>query len=207
MPQAAGSTRSSDGTVQAIPTRSQAQVVESGALDALAAAGESLTTQASHTAQEAHSRIIEQQRRDAAEAAARAEREAKRYTLPLSDYRITAGFGSGGAMWANLHTGLDFAAPSGTEVRAVTSGEIIFADWDGPYGNKIVVRQWDGTDLWYCHLSRFVMRSGEVKPGDIIGRVGSTGNTTGPHLHLEVHPDGNDAVNPQTWLEEHGLTV
>jgi murein DD-endopeptidase MepM/ murein hydrolase activator NlpD len=68
------------------------------------------------------------------------------------------------------------------------------------------VRHWDGTETWYCHLSRYVLRSGEVQPGTQIGSVGSTGNSTGPHLHLEVHPDGGDAVNPRSWFAERGLS-
>jgi murein DD-endopeptidase MepM/ murein hydrolase activator NlpD len=209
MPQAAGSTPlGSDDTLGAVAQRPQAQGLGSAeAIDTVVAAGESLTAQASETAQAAHARIVEKQRREAAEAAARAEREAKRWLLPLSSYRITAGFGSGGAMWSSLHTGLDFAASMGTDVMAISSGEIVFAGWDGPYGNKIVIRHWDGTEVWYCHLSRFTVRSGEVAPGDVIGSVGSTGNSTGPHLHLEVHPEGGDAVNPRTWLEEHGVSV
>lgn len=208
MPQAAGSTNAeSDGSLGAIAQRPQQDVGRGGALDTVAAAGESLTAQTSETAQEAHVRIMEQQRREAAAAAARAEREAKRWLAPVSSYRITAGFGAGGSMWSSRHTGLDFAADMGDEVYALSSGEIIFAGYDGPYGNKIVVRHWDGTEVWYCHLSRFDLRSGEVKPGEVIGRVGSTGNSTGPHLHLEVHPDGGEPVNPRSWLEEQGVSV
>ncbi|WP_162606674.1 M23 family metallopeptidase [Jiangella asiatica] len=208
MPHAAGSPTDPED-LNAIAQRPQGQVAASsgGALDTLAAAEQSLTAEATETAQEAHTRIVEQQRVEAAEAAARAEREAKRWLAPLSDYRISAGFGAGGSMWSNRHTGLDFAAPTGTEVRAISSGEIVFAEYDGPYGNKIAIEHWDGTVVWYCHLSRFVLRSGEVAPGEVIGQVGSTGNSTGPHLHLEVHPDGGDPVNPRTWLEEQGIGI
>lgn len=195
------------GNLRAIPERPQTQsTIGTGGLETVVAAGESLSAETSETAQTAHTQIVEQQRRDAAEQAARAEREAKRWLLPVSNYRITAGFGSGGSMWASTHTGLDFAAPTGTEVRAISSGEVIFAGWEGPYGNKIAIRHWDGTVSWYAHLSRFVVRSGTVTAGQIIGRVGSTGNSTGPHLHLEIHPGGGGAVNPRTWLKEHGVT-
>lgn len=207
MPHAVGNTGSSDG-LNAIAQRPQEPAALSeGALDSLVAAEESLAAETGEVATEAHTRIVEQQRIEAAEAAARAEREGKRWLLPVDSYRITAGFGAGGSMWSNRHTGLDFAAPTGTEVRSLSSGEIIFAGYDGPYGNKIIVRHWDGTETWYCHLSRFILRSGEVAPGEVIGRVGSTGNSTGPHLHLEVHPDGGDPVNPRSWLEEHGVNV
>ncbi|PSL04660.1 murein DD-endopeptidase MepM/ murein hydrolase activator NlpD [Haloactinopolyspora alba] len=209
MPQAAGTTNNdSDGSLGAIPQRpQQTGSGDADALETVAAAGESLTAQTSETAQVAHTRIAEHQRQLAAEAAARAAREAKRWLLPISTYRITAGFGSGGSMWSSTHTGLDFAASTGTEVYSMSSGEIVFAGYDGPYGNKIVIEHWDGTETWYCHLSRFVQRSGEVSPGEVIGQVGSTGNSTGPHLHLEVHPDGGGPVNPRTWLEEQGVSV
>ncbi|WP_157574994.1 M23 family metallopeptidase [Jiangella muralis] len=208
MPHAVGSSDGSDG-LNAVAQRPQeaGHPTEGGALDTLVAAEQSLAAETGEVAQEAHTRIVEQQRIEAAEEAARAERESKRWLLPVDNYRITAGFGAGGSMWSNRHTGLDFAAPTGTEVRTISSGEIIFAGYDGPYGNKIVVEHWDGTQTWYCHLSRFVLRSGEVAPGEVIGRVGSTGNSTGPHLHLEVHPGGGDPVNPRSWLQEQGVDV
>lgn len=209
MPQAAGSPSHTTGdALQAEPGRPQASSTPgAGALDTVVAAGASLTAETAETAQAAHATIVTQQREAAAAEAARAEREGKTWVLPVSDYRITAGFGSAGRMWSSRHTGLDFAAPSGTEVRAISRGEIIFAGYDGPYGNKIIVRHWDGTETWYCHLSRFVMREGEVMPGTVIGRVGSTGNSSGPHLHLEIHPDGGEPVNPRSWLDEHGVSV
>ncbi len=209
MPQAAGSTNvDSDDSLGAIPQRPQAEPADdSDALDTVAAAGESLTAQTSETAQAAHAQIVEEQRQEAEAAAARAERERKRWQLPVSDYSISAGFGSGGSMWSSQHTGLDFAASNGDDVAAASSGEIISAGYDGPYGNKIVIRHQDGTETWYCHLSRMTQRSGEVETGEVIGQVGSTGNSTGPHLHLEVHPDGGDPVNPRTWLEEKGVSL
>ena len=78
------------------------------------------------------------------------------------------------------------------------------AGWDGAYGWKIEVRHRDGTATWYCHLSAIVARRGNVSAGQTIGRVGSTGNTTGSHLHLEVRV-GDDPVNPLAWLRRYGL--
>jgi murein DD-endopeptidase MepM/ murein hydrolase activator NlpD len=208
MPSASGS----DGTdrpLEAVPERPLTSVSDTGALDSISAAGQSLTSEASETASRAHSGIVEQQRQEAAEAAARAEREAKRWVNPLGgSYRITAGFGSTGRMWSRGHEGIDLAAPQGTEVRALSRGEIIFAGWDGPYGQRVAVRHWDGTVSWYAHLSRIVQEGGTVEPGTVIGRVGSTGNSTGPHLHLEIRPNGSDTpVNPRTWLAEQGLDL
>ncbi len=138
-------------------------------------------------------------------AAARRAALATAYSLPVSGYRLTAGFGAGGSHWANGHTGLDFAAPLGTAVGAVAPGTIVESGWDGAYGNRLSVRHLDGTETWYCHLSGFVRTSGTVAAGEIIGRVGGTGNATGPHLHLEVHPGGGAPVDPYAWLVNHGL--
>jgi murein DD-endopeptidase MepM/ murein hydrolase activator NlpD len=178
------------------------------ALDSISDAGKSLATEATKTATRAHSGMVEQQRQEAAEAAARAEREAKRWVSPVNArYRISAGFGSSGRLWASGHTGVDLAASYGSEVRALSSGEIISAGWDGSYGYKVAIRHHDGTVSWYAHLSRIVLSSGKVEPGTVIGRVGSTGNSTGPHLHLEIRPSGGDPVNPVAWLSQQGLNL
>ena len=107
--------------------------------------------------------------------------------LPVSGFRLTAGFGEYG-LWSSSHTGQDFACAYGTPVHAVGDGRIIFAAYDGAYGNKIVIEHEDGTVTWYAHMDSFVRTSGTVQAGDVIGRVGMTGNTTGAHLHLEVRP-------------------
>lgn len=140
------------------------------------------------------------------EARRRAEAMRPKWVLPVEQFRLTAGFGEYG-LWSSSHTGQDFAAPSGTPVRSVGDGTIISAGYDGAYGNKIVVRHEDGTETWYCHLASFERTSGKVKAGDMIGRVGSTGNSTGDHLHLEVRPGGGDAIPPLTWLRRHGVRI
>lgn len=127
------------------------------------------------------------------------------YTLPVGSYTLTAGFGQSGNMWSANHTGEDFAAPTGTPVKAVGGGTITQAGWAGAYGYRIVLTLDDGTELWFCHLSSMVVTSGKVAAGDVIGRVGATGNVTGPHLHLEVRPDGGGPVDPLPWLRDRGL--
>ncbi|MET0522470.1 MAG: M23 family metallopeptidase [Jiangellaceae bacterium] len=205
MPQAVGATTliASD-SLTTVPERPHATDI-TGALAPVEAAGESLTAESAQLAKDVNAVLVEVERKEAAERAARAERERKMWVLPLESYRISAGFGTVGRLWASRHTGLDLSTSYGSPVRAMSSGEIIFAGWDGPFGNKIVIRHWDGTETWYCHLSRYAQRSGAVEPGTQIGSVGSTGNSTGPHLHLEVHPSGGDAVNPRTWFAERGL--
>jgi murein DD-endopeptidase MepM/ murein hydrolase activator NlpD len=83
-------------------------------------------------------------------------------------------------------------------------GVVIFADWAGPYGRQVQVRHEDGTVTWYNHMSKFSVTVGEtVYAGDQVGAVGMTGNTTGPHMHFEVHPDGGAAIDPDPWLRNH----
>jgi murein DD-endopeptidase MepM/ murein hydrolase activator NlpD len=141
----------------------------------------------------------------AADAAEQKIREsATRCEMMISGYHITATFGQGGSRWARVHTGTDFAAPIGTPVRSVMKGVVIFADWAGPYGRQVQVRHADGTVTWYNHMSKFSVSVGEtVYAGDQVGAVGMTGNTTGPHLHFEVRPDGGDPIDPMPWLRDH----
>jgi murein DD-endopeptidase MepM/ murein hydrolase activator NlpD len=127
------------------------------------------------------------------------------WVLPVKGYHLTGRFGDSSGMWSSTHTGLDFAAAEGTEIRSIGPGVVTQTASDGSFGNKTVVRLDDGTVLWYCHQSEFAAEKGQrVAPGDLIGYVGSTGNVTGPHLHLEVHT-GPEAVDPEPWLAEHAL--
>ena len=121
-------------------------------------------------------------------------------------YHLTARFGDCG-LWAHCHTGLDFAAPTGTPIHAISNGVITSTTpYDGAYGNKTVETLEDGTELWYCHQVEFAVEPGqEVHAGDVIGYVGSTGHVTGPHVHIEVRPGGGDPVDPYPALVEHGL--
>lgn len=142
---------------------------------------------------------------------AKAQKEASeialnKWVLPLDSYRLTATFGEYG-LWSSYHTGLDFAAPPGTPIRAVANGTVSSASFDGAYGNKTVITLEDGTELWFCHQTSFNVSAGDtVRAGEIIGYVGSTGHVTGPHLHLEVRPGGGDPVDPDAALRQHGVT-
>ncbi|MFD7916412.1 M23 family metallopeptidase [Streptomyces sp. NPDC059752] len=151
---------------------------------------------------------------EAAQAAAAAKAEQERaakpsgsYSLPTSAYTLTSHYGDSGSMWSSgHHTGLDFAAPTGTPVKAVAAGKITSAGWSGAYGYRIVLELPDGTEIWYCHLSSMSVTSGAVGAGETIGRVGATGNVTGPHLHLEVRKGGS-TQDPLAWLNSKGLNV
>lgn len=140
-----------------------------------------------------------------------AEKQAKKIALnqwvkPLASYRLTATFGQSSGLWASTHTGLDFAAPVGTPIMSVTNGTVTSAEYAGAYGNQIIVTTDEGEELWYCHMNEFAVSVGDtVHSGDVVGYVGVTGNTTGPHMHLEVRPGAGDPVDPYAALVAHGV--
>lgn len=131
------------------------------------------------------------------------------FVLPVDSYTITSWFGDSGELWSSgRHTGLDFAAAKGTPVRAVHGGTVTKVTSGGPLGNHTELRLADGTVLTFNHQATVSVKPGQtVRAGDVIGTVGATGNTTGPHLHLEVHlPDGT-VIDPEKWLASEGLTA
>ncbi len=128
------------------------------------------------------------------------------WVLPTTGYRLTARFGTAGGLWSSDHTGLDFAAPSGTPIVAVANGTITETGSAGAYGNRTIMTLEDGTEIYFCHQTTIGVSPGDkVTAGQQIGTVGSTGNSTGPHLHLEVRPGGGDPVDPYQALTFHGL--
>jgi murein DD-endopeptidase MepM/ murein hydrolase activator NlpD len=127
--------------------------------------------------------------------------------LPTVGYHLTGRFGMVSGLWSTFHTGLDFAADAGTPIYAVANGVITFTGYDGPYGNKTIETLADGTEIWYAHQEEIDVQVGDtVTGGQTIGRVGSTGNTTGPHVHIEVRPGGGNPVDPYTAFIYHGVT-
>jgi murein DD-endopeptidase MepM/ murein hydrolase activator NlpD len=108
---------------------------------------------------------------------------------------LTSGYGP---RWGRMHTGIDIAAPSGTPVSAAAGGQVVIAGWMGGYGNLIVIDHGGGMATAYAHLSA-IYASGSVSQGQAIGAVGSTGNSTGNHLHFEVRVNGSP-VDPMGYL-------
>lgn len=124
---------------------------------------------------------------------------------PVARVVLTARFGQCSRLWARCHTGLDFSAALGTPIRAVLGGRVVFAGWGGAYGRFTKIEAPSGEQFWYAHQSEQRVRVGDVvRSGQVIGRVGATGNTTGPHLHLERRVGGR-ALDPEAWLRKQGL--
>ncbi|MFI2433214.1 transglycosylase family protein [Streptomyces sp. NPDC018693] len=116
-----------------------------------------------------------------------------------------------GSSWSKgYHTGVDFPVPTGTSVRAIGPGEVVSAGWGGSFGYQVVIRHTDGHYSQYAHLSAISVRTGQsVSAGQRIGRSGSTGNSTGPHLHFEVRtgPGFGTDVDPVAYLRAGGVRI
>ena len=120
-------------------------------------------------------------------------------TLPVSG-AISSRYGAVSSIRSSRHTGLDIVASVGTPIKVVANGTVTFAAYSGSYGYLVKVEHGNGVETWYAHTSKMYVKVGqEVKAGDIIAAVGNTGNSTGPHLHLEVRING-EHVNPQKYL-------
>ncbi|MDX3712728.1 peptidoglycan DD-metalloendopeptidase family protein [Streptomyces europaeiscabiei] len=117
-------------------------------------------------------------------------------------------FGVQGSMWSSgRHTGLDFPAAVGTAIKAVAAGRVSAVSRSGPYGNHLTVDHGGGLTSLYAHMSEIVARLKDtVAAGSLIGRVGATGNTTGPHLHLEARVNGKP-VDPMSYLTGGGSSL
>lgn len=123
---------------------------------------------------------------------------AKGYIWPAKGV-LTSGYGW---RWGRMHKGIDVAAPIGTPIVAAAEGVVVRAGWNsGGYGKLVDIKHTDGTLTRYAHNSRILVQKGQqVEQGQRISEMGSTGFSTGPHLHFEVHPGGKGAVNPIALL-------
>lgn len=143
------------------------------------------------------------------ERADRGEKRAKDWTTPVDKpYKLTADFGNSGDRWSQKHSGQDFAVPTGTEVRSAGKGTVVTTGWGGSYGNRIVIEHENGQYTQYAHLSKIDVRPGQqVDTEQTIGKSGSTGNSSGPHLHFEVRTTSNygSGIDPVKAMAEHGV--
>ncbi|MCI8654835.1 MAG: M23 family metallopeptidase [Clostridia bacterium] len=119
---------------------------------------------------------------------------------PNTRIMISSRFGEVSSIRSSAHKGLDLACKSGTDIKTIAKGTVVFAQNSGDLGNLVKVDHGNGVQTWYAHCSKIYASVGdEVEPGDVIAAVGSTGNSTGPHLHLEVRINGK-AINPQLYI-------
>ena len=105
-----------------------------------------------------------------------------------------------GGRWGSMHTGIDVANNTGTNITSAAAGTVKFTGWYGGYGNLVIVSHGGGVETYYAHCSSILVSAGQsVAQGQSIAKMGSTGNSTGPHLHFEVRVNGV-AQNPQTYV-------
>lgn len=113
---------------------------------------------------------------------------------------ISSRYGVSSRIRKSNHTGLDIATKSGTPIKVVASGTVTCASYQGAYGNLVKVSHGNGVETWYAHTSKMYVSVGQkVEAGEVIAAVGSTGNSTGSHLHLEIRVNGQH-INPQNYL-------
>ena len=126
-----------------------------------------------------------------------ASSETKSISLSLP---LTSGSYTTTAKYGGSHTGIDLAALNGTDIYASADGKVILSKYDNGYGNRIVIEHSDGLTTSYSQCSKLLVEEGDtVKTGDLIAKVGSTGNSTGPHLHFEIMKDGN-WIDPENYI-------
>ncbi|MFF3908138.1 M23 family metallopeptidase [Streptomyces sp. NPDC001848] len=138
------------------------------------------------------------------------QRTARAWNAPVESYRLSAPFGSGGDHWAHRHTGQDFAVPIGTPVRAVGAGKVVRVACGGAFGMEVVLQHPGGYFTQYAHLAAVTVGQGElVATGQWIAQSGTTGNSTGPHLHFEVRvtPEWGSGIDPVPWLTARGVRL
>lgn len=133
------------------------------------------------------------------------------YSSPVPGGGLGTAYKVAGAMWSSgYHTGVDFAVPTGTSLKAVGAGTVVSAGWAGSYGNQVVIKLNDGHYAQYAHLSSLSVSAGQaVSGGQQVGLAGSTGNSTGPHLHFEIRttPNYGSDVDPVSYLRGKGVSI
>ncbi|WP_158548133.1 M23 family metallopeptidase [Desertihabitans brevis] len=132
---------------------------------------------------------------------------------PLAHYRLAARWGAVGS-WSRYHTGTDLSAPIGTPIRAAADGVVVPANGGGWAGTHVIIKHADGSKTLYAHMASTAVSPGQqVKAGTMIGVVGMTGRTFGPHLHFEWYPAGASTSNPYetrdpaVWMLSHGVRL
>ncbi|GHB60213.1 hypothetical protein GCM10010347_32800 [Streptomyces cirratus] len=151
-----------------------------------------------------------EQAKPAESASAKQQTASAGFTAPV-DAALGTAYHVAGSSWSSgYHTGVDFPVPTGTSIKAVGPGTVLSAGWAGAYGYQVVIRHADGRYSQYAHLSALGVKAGQqVSGGQRIGRSGSTGNTTGPHLHFEMRtgPGYGTDIDPLKYLRGRGVDI
>ncbi|MFJ4964650.1 transglycosylase family protein [Streptomyces sp. NPDC088729] len=164
----------------------------------------------------AESKRADDKRTEHKKAAPKKEQSAPERAVNHSGFSAPVAAGTGtpyrqaGSWSSGYHTGVDFPVPTGTSVKSVAPGRVVSAGWAGAYGYEVVIRHEDGKYSQYAHLSALNVRAGQsVSGGQRIARSGSTGNSTGPHLHFEIRlgPGYGSDVDPLAYLRAGGVSV
>ncbi|NUR73514.1 MAG: M23 family metallopeptidase [Hamadaea sp.] len=142
----------------------------------------------------------------AAKKAAEAKKAAAAWVSPIPGAQVTSCYGQ---RWGVLHAGIDFAAAENTPEHAVGAGTVVAAGWVySGYGISVLIDHGNGTYTHYAHMNKTTVKAGQkVTPGQVIGYEGSTGDSTGPHLHFEVWKGMWGQINPAPWLKAHGIAT
>jgi murein DD-endopeptidase MepM/ murein hydrolase activator NlpD len=203
-------------SVQGAPDASAGSTSVLAAQQALLAGDEGLEVmpQASITVAEAQARLEEvaasraaRAEEEAAAAAAAAEAARPKTVLPIDGARLTSGFG---ARWGTFHYGIDLAAPMHTPEYAAADGVVLRAGSASGFGLAVYILHESGDVTVYGHMDEILVEPGQyVDAGDTIALLGNRGQSTGPHLHFEVHQGGEDGerIDPVAWLNERGVSV
>jgi murein DD-endopeptidase MepM/ murein hydrolase activator NlpD len=178
--------------------------------DATALLGELAVSRSARDAEQAAAAQVQAEAdRVAAEAAAAAAAEAARpkAVLPVDGARLTSGFG---ARWGTLHAGIDLAAPLQTPEYAAMDGVVLEAGPASGFGLAVYIQHENGDVTVYGHMDSILVEAGQVvRAGDTIALLGNRGQSTGPHLHFEVHVGGlgGEKIDPLPWLRERGVAI
>ena len=128
------------------------------------------------------------------------------WVVPMPGVPLSSCFGP---RWGTMHMGVDFAGKNGTLIRAIGAGRVVAAGWNySGYGISVVIDHGNNTVSHYAHSSRALVKPGQkVKPGQPIAIEGTTGDSTGPHLHFEIHRGMWNQIDPAKWLRAHGVKI
>ncbi|MDX2605702.1 transglycosylase family protein [Streptomyces caniscabiei] len=163
-----------------------------------------------HQEQKQEQKKVQKEQKQQKQQASERRQESASLVAPVSASLGTPYRASGSSWSKGYHTGVDFPVSTGSTVKSVASGEVVTSGWGGSFGYQVVIRHADGRYTQYAHLSAISVKAGQsVSAGQRIGRSGSTGNSSGPHLHFEVRtgPGFGSDIDPIAYLRAGGVRI